>query len=301
MSGPVAALSKDGRRLHLQHGPIDLIIEAEGKANAVAAAYKAAWIRFQTILDELVAELPTLRRPLEPAPHEFQGSVAQRMAEAASTFSNVFVTPTAAVAGAVADEICDTIRAVDTADEITRAFVNNGGDIALFLTPGASYHIGLVPLPNRPTVIGKATIRAEDRIGGVATSGRHGRSHTLGVADAVTVLAHQAATADVAATLIANAVNLPGHPAIERATAEHLDSDTDLGERPVTTSVGSLTTEDVVTALTAGALEANAMMEAGSINAAVLCLNDEVVSVGSPAGPAHRLPADGQPESSDLA
>jgi ApbE superfamily uncharacterized protein (UPF0280 family) len=33
----------------------------------------------------------------------------------------------------------------------------------------------------------------------------------------VTVLARDAATADAAATLIANAVDLPGHPGVERA------------------------------------------------------------------------------------
>ena len=30
MSGPQASLLSDGRRLHLNHGPIDLIVEAFG-------------------------------------------------------------------------------------------------------------------------------------------------------------------------------------------------------------------------------------------------------------------------------
>ncbi|MEA2002131.1 MAG: UPF0280 family protein [Actinomycetota bacterium] len=294
MNGPVAALSKDGKRLHLQHGPIDLIVEAEGEANAVEGAYERAWVRFRTVLEDLVAELPTLRRPLGGTPHEFNGSVAQRMRDAVSGFHGGFVTPMAAVAGAVADEICEAIGAFEDAAEISRAFVNNGGDIALLLAPGTSYDVGLVPVPNRPAIIGKTTILAEDQVRGIATSGRHGRSHSLGVADAVTVLARQAATADVAATLIANAVDLPGHPAVERVTAMHLDPDTDLGKQLVTTAVGALTDDDVVTALTAGSLKANAMVETGSIIAAVLCLNDEIVSVGSPAGSARRLTADNE-------
>jgi hypothetical protein len=301
MNGPVAAFSKDGKRLHLQHGPIDLIIEAEGEANAAARAYERAWTRFQTVLEDLVAELPTLRRPLGATPHELNGSVAQRMRDAVSRFPGVFVTPMAAVAGAVADEICEAIGAFENATEISRAFVNNGGDIALLLAPGTSYDVGLVPVPNRPAIIGKTTIRAEDHVRGIATSGRHGRSHSLGVADAVTILAHQAATADVAATLIANAVDLPGHPAVERVAAVHLDPDTDLGRQLVTTAVGTLTDEDVVTALAAGALSANAMMGSGSIIAAVLCLDDKVVSVGSPARSVARLAADDRPGPSDQA
>ena len=67
MSGPVAARTADGSRLHLQHGPIDLIIEAWGEPAEVADAYRRAWERFQPLLDELVAELPTLRRPLDDA------------------------------------------------------------------------------------------------------------------------------------------------------------------------------------------------------------------------------------------
>ena len=53
MSGPVAATTSDGSRLHLQHGPIDLIVEAWGERAAVAEAYRRAWERFQPLLDEL--------------------------------------------------------------------------------------------------------------------------------------------------------------------------------------------------------------------------------------------------------
>src|SRR5690606_41231750 len=65
-------------------------------------------------------------------------------------------------------------------------------------------------------------IRAEDEVRGVATSGWRGRSFSLGIADAVTVLARTGAEADAAATLIANAVDLPGHPAIKRRPAREL-------------------------------------------------------------------------------
>ena len=67
---------------------------------------------------------------------------------------------------------------------------------------------------------------------GIATSGWRGRSFSLGIADAVTVLADRAAAADAAATIIANAVDLPGHPAIVRVPACELAPDSDLGRAP---------------------------------------------------------------------
>ena len=228
----------DGR-LHLHDGPIDLIIEAFGEASAVEAAYVGAWSRFATILDELCAELPLLRaQPSANSPTP-QGAVARRMAAAVAPFhQRRFVTPMAAVAGAVAEEV---LGAMTAGRRLARAYVNNGGDIALHLGRGETFSIGMVDRPDRPSLIGRASIGAADNVRGVATSGWRGRSFSLGAADAVTVLAASAALADAAATLIANAVDLPGHPAIERAPAFDLDPQSDLGERRVTVAVGPLT------------------------------------------------------------
>lgn len=279
MSGPVAARTADGSRLHLQHGPIDLIVEAWGEPTQVAEAYRRAWERFQPLLDELVAELPVLRRPLDPAIGGPSGRVARRMAAAVRPFADRFITPMAAVAGAVADEICAEMTA---SGDLRRAYVNDGGDIALHLSPGETFDVGLVPVPHRPALLGKATVRAEEPVRGVATSGRHGRSFSLGIADAVTVLAADAARADAAATLIANAVDLPGHPAIRRVPASELEPDSDLGSRRVTTEVGALGLEEVAQALAGGVGEAERMRSDGLIAAAVLCLNDRVAAVATP-------------------
>ena len=92
---------------------------------------------------------------------------------------------------------------------------------------------------------------------GVATSGWQGRSHSLGIADAVTVLARCAAVADAAATLIANAVDVD-HPGIRREPARVLDEDSDLGDRPVTVAVPALDPETIDAALDAGAHDAAA-------------------------------------------
>ena len=69
---------------------------------------------------------------------------------------------------------------------------------------------------------GSITIDAATDVRGIATSGQGGRSLSRGIATSVTVLAHNAAAADVAATLIANAVDLPGHPALTRVPADDL-------------------------------------------------------------------------------
>lgn len=278
MSGPVAATTPDGSRLHLQHGPIDLIVEAWGSPSEVAEAYRRAWERFQPLLDELVAELPALRRALGEA-DPLSGPVARRMAAAVRPFADRFITPMAAVAGAVADEICGVMV---SGSELRRAYVNDGGDIALFLTPGETLDVGLVPVPDRPALLGRATVRHDDLVRGVATSGRHGRSFSLGIADAVTVLADTAARADAAATLIANAVDLPGHPSIRRVPANELEPDTDLGSTMVTAEVGALTDDEAARALHAGVAEAERMRAEGLIAAAVLCLGDRVATVATP-------------------
>lgn len=278
MSGPVAATTPDGSRLHLQHGPIDLIIEAWGPADAVARSYRRAWQRFQPLLEEVVAELPLLRRAFDPARLP-TGPVARRMASAVRPFADRFITPMAAVAGAVADEICAEMVA---AGDLRRAYVNDGGDIALHLSPGESFDVGLVPVPERPVLLGKTTVRSDDLVRGVATSGRHGRSFSFGIADAVTVLSVDAALADAAATLIANAVDLPGHPAIRRVPADELEPDTDMGPRLVTDEVGPLTPDEIAHALEQGVDEAERMRSRGQISAAVLCLDGQVATVATP-------------------
>lgn len=275
MHAQVAALP-DGR-LHLQEGPIDLVIGLEGPRSAVADATTRAIAAFEGLLAGLVAELPLLRTPIgpdRPVPH---GPVARRMAEAVWPFRAGFITPMAAVAGAVAEEV---LAALAEAPGLTAAYVNNGGDIALFLAPGASLRIGVVPHLARVVPEALIRLRAEDRVRGIATSGWPGRSFSLGIADAVTVLACSAATADAAATVIANAVNAD-HPAIRRAPAASLDPDNDLGERLVTVGVGPLPAEVAEAALDAGEARAEALLSAGLIEGASLVLGDAVRVVGA--------------------
>ncbi len=171
-----------------------------------------------------------------------------------------FITPMAAVAGSVAEEILGAMR---TRRGSTRAYVNNGGDIALHLADGEQF-IGRADGPPGPAgLAANDDIEADDPVRGIATSGRHGRSFSLGIADAVTVLARTASRADAAATIIANAVDLPGHPAVIRCPANELQPDSDLGSRLVTRDVGPLTEDEIETALRAGARQAQQLFTVG--------------------------------------
>jgi ApbE superfamily uncharacterized protein (UPF0280 family) len=203
------------------------------------------------------------------------------MAAACRPFADVFVTPMAAVAGSVADELMAVML---EAAELERAYVNDGGDIAVHCAPDAALDVGVAGDFGRgpvPWLNGSIHVRHGDGVGGIATSGARGRSFSLGIADSVTVLAANAATADVAATLIANAVDID-HPAIARRPASALDPDSDLGERPVTVSVGDLPRRAVAAALEAGRARAMEYRARGLIVDAALMLQGETATVDRP-------------------
>jgi uncharacterized protein len=285
---PTARFLPDGKRLLLQHGPIDLIVQAFGDEASLRDAYMAAIRRFDGLLAELCQELDLLRSPADRLRAMPDGPVARRMVKAVSPFArDLFITPMAAVAGAVAEEIVAVMAA---AAPLTRAYVNNGGDIALHLADHHSFKIGLVDRPDLPSLFGTTEIRGNDRIRGIATSGYLGRSFSLGIAEAVTVLAPTAAMADAAATVIANAVDLPDHPAIARVPANSLQADSDLGAIPVTRSVGHLTDADIETALARGLHHADVLQKQGLIAAAALHLKGTSRALGPAILAEHRRP-----------
>jgi len=302
-----------GDRWHFQHGPIDLVIGCDGDAAAVADAHDAAWQRFQTVLTELVAELPLLRRPIR-GPCPLQGLIARRMWWACHPFHSVYITPMAAVAGAVAQELIGAYAR----DGVRRAWINNGGDIALHLADGASVSVGVIadvtdPVPpfgpsyrsrgaarrfDTPPgapcpelvegqgrtdagpagVDGSFTVTAAMPVRGIATSGWRGRSFSLGIADSVTVLAKNAAMADAAATIIANAVDT-SDPRIERRPANEMKDDSDLGELPVTVDVPALPVETIAAALERGQRRARELQRDGLIHSALLVCQRQAARV----------------------
>ena len=220
------------------------------------------------MLQRLVDELALLRTPIGDERPRLEGPVARRMVAAVWPHRDVFVTPMAAVAGAVADEM---LAALIAGRELETAYVNNGGDIAVHLAPRAALDLGVVARMDAPAIDATARLSHDMKVRGIATSGWRGRSRSFGIADSVTVLAPDAAAADAAATLIANEVTVDD-PAIERRPASELDDDSDLDERPVTVAVGRLSRTAVDAALDRGARRALAMHRAGHVAAAMLVL-----------------------------
>jgi len=270
-----------GNRLHLQEGPSDLVVAAFGRPAEIERAYAAAEAAFEGLLAELAGELAILRQPLAAQPPALKGPTAQRMARACWFFREQFITPMAAVAGAVADTVLGAMA--QAVPGLERAYVNNGGDIAVLVTPGNPLDIGVVPSLARARPEGfirlHAAPHAARHLCGIATSGWRGRSFSRGIADAVTVLARSAAEADAAATVIANAVDV-ADAAITRRPARALDPDSDLRDLPVTVDVGPLSPDMIAAALASGVRMAEALRRDGLIEGALLALADEWRSVG---------------------
>ena len=269
-------------RLHLQHGPIDIIAHVDAPEEVRKRLYTSASNRFSTVLVELVTEMDLLKQPWSADLPDSKGGIAQKMCFAVRG-SDIFVTPMAAVAGAVADEVLEAMlnEAKNTdpcLEEIQRMYVNNGGDIAFWLNAGESFSIGVVDNPGIPELNARVSLAYESPVRGIATSGWRGRSQSLGIADAVTVLAGSAAIADAAATLIANDVNVD-YPGILKRPASEVKDESDLGMLPVTVDVPPLPVDQISEALKRGAQTAGNFIRTGKIEAAYLSLQKQTLVV----------------------
>ncbi len=267
----------DGR-LRVESGPVSLLIAARWDGKERPEELREAGVHALDLLKDLAAHRAVLtveasrvrnRAALPP--------IVGTMLDAAARFPGAFVTPLAAVAGAVADSVADFL-AGRGAEWVV---VNNGGDVAVRLGPGQRAVIGLQARLGDRGPAARFTLTAEDAVGGVTTSGAGGRSFTLGIAEAVTTLAETASLADVAATLVANHVDVDS-PAVRRVPARALYSESDLGDRRVTVHVGDLTHLEVSEALDRGAIEARKMVDAGQVRGAVLSLRGQWRFVGWP-------------------
>lgn len=283
MEKPFVALDQQTNRIVMRHGPIDLFVKIDADdPNVLGEALRFLIEPFGEILLSLCEELPMLRTNVEHIAFPPKGTTAEKMYENAALFSSFdTITPMIAVAGSVADYVCGLI---DDHFETRRIIVNNGGDIAFKLNQDQTMAVGICDDVTAPEISTTVTLGWLDPVGGIATSGWRGRSFSLGIADAVTVLAKTASQADAAATLIANAVDLPGSPNVIRQSANELSPDSDLEERKVTVDVGTLSQPEVNRALSNGVETAERMKAAGLIHSAYLSLRGHRRVVNSPIG-----------------
>jgi len=149
-------------------------------------------------------------KPVEAAPDA--PLIVRRMAQAGSKFG---VGPMAAVAGAIAEVVGRELL-----EHSSQVSVENGGDI--FIKMNAPRRVTLYAGPGSPfsKKLGLMLDSSDAPVAVCTSSGTVGHSLSFGRADAVVAIADSAASADAAATAIANTIREPHdiQPALDRQT-----------------------------------------------------------------------------------
>ena len=274
---PIQVLRPD--LILVDYGPMTLTVSAwaDGEPRPVMAAKAAVFAL--GLLEEMSSLQPLLKTPAGKIKNLKDCSPILRKAVRSCRAVSRELTGLAAVAGLTADEVLGEALRLGA----DRVIVNNGGDVALITCAGKPVRVGLKTHPE-----GEVThfleIAAEDKIGGVATSGWTGRSFSTGVADVVTVWAEDCATADAAATWIAGRTDLNSGQ-VFRSRARDLDPETDIPMLQVTREVGRLAPKEKKEALEAGLAEAGRLVAKGIIRGAFLAVQGETRWIGVRGGP----------------
>ncbi len=269
------AVIDDGMVL-AQYGPMRLTIQAGTAAGPDTALARLAGEYSFTLLPRLAPARDLFSRdlnPFESLQPDFAEPLFNTMINAVRKTGLPELGPMAAVAGTVAEAVALYLRDAGA----TRAIVENGGDLSMYLAPGCSTRVGLRLGVNRARPSYRLIVRGEVRpLWGLASSGFGGRSLTQGIADTALCLADSGAVADAAATAVANHC-LVESPAIKAVPAEVLDPETDIRGLPVIESIGDLTAEEIKTALDRALAYAQGLVDRGVIRGAIVSLRGETV------------------------
>ena len=256
-------IKEEDNKLFLRHGPINIVLEAIGIDKDLA--YQNVKGYFETLLEQLVLDMDLLKKEVV-FNRKFNNKISQSMQDATEKYSPTFITPMAAVAGSIADNI---LRVLINDTNLEKAYVNNGGDVSFYLNKNQIMKSSLAAIPNMI-----AEIKYKDKSRGIATSGWRGKSFSRGIADSVTVLADNAAMADAAATMIGNAVDIYNHPKIKKQPANEMYEDSDLKNLLITVEVGLLTKVEIKEALKNGYQTALQYINKDLINTALIQLSE---------------------------
>ncbi len=221
-------------------GPMRLVIQAWNKGQPQIALARQAAEEAIGYLERIAGCRPLLSRPWPQIEELPEDELARRMVTSVKAIGDVDLTPMAAVAGTIADAVADRLFERG----MTKAVVDNGGDIAIRLTEGETAAVGIRPQISSPQISHVIHLDDTHAAWGVTTSGLGGRSFTRGIASAVTVMAANASVADAAATAVANACFVEDKCIIQQP-AEKLDPASDLAGLNVTTKVGILSSEKI--------------------------------------------------------
>jgi len=249
---------EDGR-VFVDYGPASMVITARKDGVNLPELASAAFPLIRDSLREIAEQLPTLRQ--SPKDVDFSGlsGLPRIMAEAVLATGEPTLMPMAAVAGTMADMVADWICARG-ADFVA---VNNGGDIALRLAPGQQLRMGILP-DLEGSISQVITIRSEDGIGGVCTSGLGGRSLTRGIASSVSVFARRCALADACATHIANCSYIDS-PRVHTCLAGEIEPESDIAGLTIVRAVDELTEEEKEQGLARIRQEAELQLQKGNL------------------------------------
>jgi ApbE superfamily uncharacterized protein (UPF0280 family) len=218
-----------------ESGPMRLVISAFlGKLPQPDMAVRAARESF-VFLEAAAEARRCLGRMFETPLNGRKNALLDRMVESVSAVGDEELTPMAAVAGTIADEVADFLFVRG----MTKVVVENGGDISVRLQGDESVTVGIRPRLDGEEISHVIALDPSRTAWGVATSGLGGRSLTRGVASAATVVAHSASLADAAATAVANATLVADRQVVQRP-AQEVDPYTDIPGLLVTVSAGPL-------------------------------------------------------------
>lgn len=249
----------DDGRVFVDYGPASMVITAKCGDEWLSSLACEAFPVIRDALAEIAQALPELRRYPKDADFSHLQGLPRVMAECAVATQEGTLTPMATVAGTVADTVADWLF-VRGADFVA---VNNGGDIALRLGPGRQLRMGILPdLDGGITQV--VTIRAEDGIGGVCTSGLGGRSLTRGIARSVTVFSRRCAQADACATHLANC-SFVQSPRVHTCRAGELEPESDIADLTIVRGVDALTEEEIALGLSRVRAEAERQRQRGNL------------------------------------
>jgi ApbE superfamily uncharacterized protein (UPF0280 family) len=264
-------LTLDDQVVLVECGPMRMFIDGSYEGVRQPEVCRSGGETAIGFLEQIANHWDALKMPAISYSAAPEGLLAHTMWLAAFEIGDSDLTPMAAVAGTIADATADFLAE----GGLTRVIVNNGGDIAVRMTRGETVSVGIRPDVNRPRVSHRLLLRYEEGVGGICTSGLGGRSFTRGVASAATVFANRAAIADAAATSIANATFIKTAE-VSRQFADKIDPDTDLKGIEVTTSVGSLSEDEIDTALEQGIARTEELMGRGLIKGACVAVKSRM-------------------------
>ncbi len=264
-------LTLDDRVVLVECGPMRMFIDGSYEGVRQPELCRRAAETAIGFLEEIANHWDALKMPAISYSAGPEGLLAHTMWLAAFTIGDSDLTPMAAVAGTIADATADFLAE----SGLTRVIVNNGGDVAVRMSKGEEVYVGIRPDVNLPRVSHRLLLHSEDGVGGICTSGLGGRSFTRGVASAATVFANRAAIADAAATSVANATSIKTAE-VDRQFADKIDPDTDLKSIEVTTSVGSLSEDEIDTALGQGIARSEELVSRGLIKGSCVAVKSRM-------------------------